>query len=248
MVPNQFSSTNNLIHGVEEFIKTCHQTPVQNPVQNPCRTLTSDGQILHVIHRLDDSNNGSSAEVQRLQREVIEKDNRIKELEAMHEHFIKESDRLQCNIDALKEQFEAYERNHPAGSGNQSKAFGDSSSQPKSFSGNSQTSGCSSEVGTESQSSGGLVMTQKVIQHFNTLGIDLRTFYNQMTKGDSILPPFKELPVEFQRHKSTKAARSKRAKILEFMNTYPNGPKACITNYSRLTASKLYENEVKRSK
>ena len=51
------------------------------PAQTRCQTLDSDGQTLHVIHKLDDSNNGSSAEVQRLQREIVEKDNRIKELE-----------------------------------------------------------------------------------------------------------------------------------------------------------------------
>ena len=105
MVPNQFSSTNNLIQGVEEFIKTCvpsHGTPTQSQSLNP------DGQTLHVIHRLDDSNNGGSAEVQRIQREVIEKHNRIKELEAREEHFTQEIDRLQCNMDDLKEQFEAY--------------------------------------------------------------------------------------------------------------------------------------------
>ena len=95
MVPNQFSSTSNLIQGVEEFIKTSvvnHGTPAQT--RPP--TLDSDGQTLHVIHKLDNSNNGSSAEFQRLQREVIEKDNRIKELEAREQYyFLKEVDRLQ---------------------------------------------------------------------------------------------------------------------------------------------------------
>ena len=79
-----------------------HGTPTQSQSLNP------DGQTLHVIHRLDDSNNGGSAEIQRLQREVIEKHNRIKELEAREEHFTQEIDRLQCNMDDLKEQFEAY--------------------------------------------------------------------------------------------------------------------------------------------
>ena len=83
------------------------------------------------------------------------------------------------------------EGNHPVGSGNQSKASDGSSSQSEASGGSSQPSGCSGEASAGSQSSG-LVMT-RVIRHFNTLGIDLRTFHNQMTKGDAILPPFKEL-------------------------------------------------------
>ena len=66
-----------------------------------------------------------------------------------------------------------------------------------------------------------------------------------MIKGDSILPPFEKLPREFQQHESTKAASSKCAKLLEFMNTYPSGPQPCIANYRKLTASKLYETKVK---
>ena len=68
-----------------------------------------------------------------------------------------------------------------------------------------------------------------------------------MIKGDSILPPFKEFPREFQRYKSTKADISKPSKLFEFMNTYPSGPQACIANYKKLTASKLYETVVKQS-
>ena len=79
-------------------------------------------------------------------------------------------DRLQFNNDDLKEQFETYCKC------NQSKA--DNSSQSETSGGSSETFGCSSEVSAGNQSSGSLVMTQKVIQHFNTLGIDLRTFRN----------------------------------------------------------------------
>ena len=71
-------------------------------------------------------------------------------------------DGLQFNIDDLKEQFEAYCKRNESKAGN--------SSQLKASGRSSETSGCSSEVFTESQSRGSLVMTQ-VIQHFNTLGL-----------------------------------------------------------------------------
>ena len=134
-------------------------------------------------------------------------------------------------MDELKEQFESYcKRNHPPGYiSNQPKACGNSSrSSEPCGSGSSQSETLESSTASSASS---LLMTQEVIQHFNTLGIDLKTFYTQMIKGDSILPPFVKRSGEFQRHKSTKAARSKRAKLLEFMNTYPNGPQACIANY-----------------
>ena len=67
-----------------------------------------------MIHRLDESSNESSVEVQRLQRELVEKENRIKELEARETHFTQEIDRLQCNMDELKEQFESYCRRNEA--------------------------------------------------------------------------------------------------------------------------------------
>ena len=238
MVPSHFSTTNNLIQGIEEFIKTCGRTPeAQVSPLDPGRTGT-----LHVIHRLDESTNESSAEVQRLQKEVIEKENRIKELEAREARFTQEIDRLQCNMDELKERFESYcRRNSPSNYSNQPNDCGSGSHS-------SELCGSSQSETPEKSSAGSVLITQPVIQHFNTLGIDLKTFYYQMIKGDSILPPFAKLSGEFQRHKSTKAARSKRAKILEFMNSYPNGPQACIANYRKLTASKLYDTEVRKSK
>ena len=237
MVPNHFSTTNNLIQGIEEFIKTgvtgmvCRSTP-------GAQVSPLDPGTLHVIHRLDESSNESSAEVQRLRREVVEKESRIKELEAREAHFTQELDRLQCNMDELKKQFESYcKRNHPTACGRCRR----SSELCVCDSGASQSE-------TPESNTGSILMTQEVIQHFNTLGIDLKTFYTQMIEGDSVLPPFAKLPGEFQRHKSTKAARSKRSKILNFMNAYPNGPQACIANYRKLTASKFYDTEVKKSK
>ena len=61
MVPNHFSTTNNLIQGVEEFIKTYgvlnHRTPeAQISPLDTGRTGT-----LHVIHRLDESSNSSES-------------------------------------------------------------------------------------------------------------------------------------------------------------------------------------------
>ena len=61
-----------------------------------------------MIHRLDESSNESSIEVQRLRRELVEKENRIKELEARETYFTQEMDRIQCNMDELEEQLESY--------------------------------------------------------------------------------------------------------------------------------------------
>ena len=183
MVPGHFSTTNNLIQGIEEFINVHHSNP--EPQASPLNPTGRSG-TLHVIHRLDESSNESSVQVQRLQKELVEKENRIKELEARETFFTQEMDRIQKNVDELKEQLERYSRrNPPPGSANPSPGSGSSPSDP----GTSETPELSSSV----------------IQHFNTLGIDLKTFYNQMIKGDSILPPFEELPREFQRHKSQQA-------------------------------------------
>lgn len=245
MVPDHFSSTNDLIQGIEKFIKehggVDHRTFRSQP-------SLDTGGTLHVIHRLDESSSDSGAEVQRLRKELIEKEKRINELETRESHFTQEIDRLQCNMDELKEQFENYcRRNEASHHTSPPHPPGDNTCSNQSGEPHSSSRG-STQSETPGSSVCGLVMTPNVIQHFNTLGIDLKSFYSQMIKGDTILPPFNELPRDFQRHKSTKAARSKRAKILEFMNAYPNGPQACIANYGKLTASKLYDSEVKQSK
>ena len=68
-----------LIQGIEEFINVHHSNP--EPQASPLNPTGRSG-TLHVIHRLDESSNESSVQVQRLQRELVEKENRIKELEA----------------------------------------------------------------------------------------------------------------------------------------------------------------------
>lgn len=108
-------------------------------------------------------------------------------------------------MDELKQQFENYCRRSVA-------SHHTSPPHPSTCSNQSGEPHSSSRE-TPGSSVCGLVMTLKVIQHFDTLGIDLKSFYSQMIKGDTILPPFNKLPGDFQRHKSTKAARSKRAKI-----------------------------------
>ena len=248
MVPDHFSTTNNLIQGIEEFINVHHSNP--EPQSSPPNPTGSSG-TLHVIHRLDESSNESSVQVQRLQRDLVEKEHRIKELEARETFFTQKMDRIQRTGDELKEQLERYSRRNPSsGSANPSL----DSAHPPPGSANPSPGSVHPPPGSANPSPGSGSsppeapdLSSRVIQHFNTLGIDLKTFYNQMIR-DSILPPFKELPREFQRHKSTRAARSKRSKLFEFMNTYPNGPQACIANYRKLTASKLYETVVKQSK
>ena len=59
--------------------------------------------------------------------------------------------------------------------------------------------------------------------------------------GDELLKPFNQLPIEFQRNKSTNAARCKRLKLYGYMKDYPGGPEACISNFQKLTASQLYD-------
>ena len=85
MVPDHFSTTNNLIQGIEEFINVLHSNP--EPQVSPLNPTGRSG-TLHVIHRLDESSNESSVQVQRLQRELVEKENRIKELEARETFFL----------------------------------------------------------------------------------------------------------------------------------------------------------------
>lgn len=99
-----------------------------------------------------------------------------------------------------------------------------------------------------SLNSGPGILSQAVVQHFNTLGIDLRKLYNQVEMGVAILKPFSQLPIEFQRNKSTKAARCKRLKLYSYMKEYPGGPEACISHFHKLTASQLYDRQVKQSR
>ena len=88
MVPDHFSTTNNLIQGIEEFINVHHSNP--EPQSSPPNPTGSSG-TLHVIHRLDESSSESSMQVQRLQRELVEKEHRIKELEARETFFYPEN-------------------------------------------------------------------------------------------------------------------------------------------------------------
>ena len=88
-------------------------------------------------------------------------------------------DRIQRTVDELKEQLERYSRRNPS----------PGSAHPLPGSANLSPGSCSSPSNPGTSEAPDLA----VIQHFNTLGIDLKTFFNQMIKGDSILP-FKEVP------------------------------------------------------
>ena len=159
-----------------------------------------------------------------------EKTKRIEELEARELRFTGQTDKLEGDLQSLKAQFERYCEKIHAGGNN-------SNISEQQF----------SESSVAHSMTTSLHMSQAVVQHFNALSIDLRKFFTQMEMGDEVLKPFSQLSIEFQRNKSTKAARSEQLKLYNYMKGYPGGPEACITNFSKLT-SQLYDKEVKQSR
>ena len=166
-------------------------------------------------------------------------------MEAREQRFVQQIDKLEEDIVSLKAQFErycAYMHHRDNTSTTTNTGLGHIFNNQ-----GRQTSASSSTQSTVQQrrmSPG--VLSQAVIQHFSTLGIDLRKFFNQMEMGDELLKPFNQLPIEFQRNKSTKACY-KRLKLYGFMKDYLGGPETCISHFHKLTASQLYD-KVKQSR
>lgn len=239
-------NTDSLIKAVESFIACQLMTPTLAYQQ---QTYNDSPSTVTVVHRLgepmdDTSCNEQSELLENLRKENQEKTERIKELEAREQRFVQQIDKLEEDIVSLKAQFERYCANmHCRDNASTTTSAGlghNSDNQGR------QTSASSSTVQQERTSPD--ILSQAVIEHFNTLGIDLRKFFNQMEMGDEVLKPFNQLPIEFQRNKSTKAARCKRLKLYGFMKDYPGGPEACISHFHKLTASQLYDKEVKQSR
>ena len=227
-------TTDSLIKGVESFI-LCQ--PTSPAVYHGYQQNKESPSTITVVHCLGEPvDGGEQSELKRLRQENQEKTKRIEELEARELRFTGQIDKLEGDLLSLKTQFERYCKNmHDGGNRSTSSTVSESEQQ---FSGSSSAHSMSTPVD----------MSQAVVQHFNILSIDLRKFFTQMEVGDEVLKPFSQLPLEFQRNKSTKAARSKRLKLYNYMKSYPGGPKACIANFSKLTASQLYDREVKQTR
>ena len=173
-------------------------------------------------------------------------------MEAREHRFTQQIDELGGDLLCLKAQVERYCVNVHVDGGNSTTTapgpISNHSGQQTNHGSESSPSQSSMQQASSTMSSGPTILSQTVIQHFNTLGIDLRKFYNQMEKGDKILQPFNKLSTEFQRNKSTKAARCKRLKLYSYMKEYQGGPEACISHFHKLTASQLYDRQVKQSR
>ena len=229
-------NTDSLIIAVESFIGCQPITPSMYHQPTGTHVHNESPSTVTVVHRLGEPMDGTScseqSELESLRKENQEKTERIEELEAQEQRFAQQVDKLEQDIVSLKAQLERYCANMHCG-------------------GNPSMTNIPANVGPVQQRStspGSGVLSQAVTQHFNTLGIDLGKFFNQMETGDELLKPFNQLPIAFQRNKSTKAARCKRLKLYGFMKDYPGGPEACISHFHKLTASQLYDKEVKQSR
>ena len=124
------------------------------------------------------------SELESLCKENREKTKCIEELEAREQRFVQQIGKLEGDLVSLKAQFERYCANMHCGgnasttSSTANPGLGHNSNHPGQQTSTSSSTQSTMQQGSTSQRSG--VLSQAVIQHFNTLGIDLRKFYNQM--------------------------------------------------------------------
>ena len=192
MVPDgTWINTDSLIKAVESFI-LC-QPSISSPTshQQSATIGVSPSSTITLVHRLGESIDGISdeSELEQLRIENREKTKRIDKLEAREHRFTHQIDKLDGDLHCLKAQFERYCANmaisdtssattNPGHSHNSERQ----TNQMRVESGSSGTTSTADR--TEGTSPG---MPQTIVQHFNTLGIDLRKFYNQMEVGDAVL-------------------------------------------------------------
>ena len=177
MVPDgTWINTDSLIKAVESFIHSQTMSPTTSQTHNQSPSTVT------VVHCLGEPMDGIScseqSELESLHKENREKRmywkiKRIEELEAQEQRFTHQIDKLEGDLLNLKARFERYCANMHVGGNNSTTTanlnLGHNSNHPE-----QQTSASTSTVqqGNTSPQSG--VLSQAVIQHFNTLGIDLR--------------------------------------------------------------------------